>query len=92
MAIDEVQLEHRLSLLEQDIKSVHRRLDNVERLTESVHILATEMKATREDLNDTIDRVCEIEHRPQKRYDTLVTAIITGLVTGILGVVIGLIF
>ena len=90
--IDEVQIEHRLSSLEQDEKSVHRRLDNLEKLVESVHIIATETKAMREDLNDTIERVNEIERRPARRYDTIVTAILTGAITGIIGVLIGLIF
>ena len=87
--IDEVQVEHRLSLLEQDGKSVHRRLDNLEHLVESVHIIATETKAMREDLNNTVERVDEIERKPQKRYDTIVTAIITTIVGIVVGYFLG---
>ena len=90
--IDEVKLEHRLSTLEQDGKATHRRLDNLEKLVESVHIIASETKAMREDLNNTVERVDEIERRPQKRYDTLITAAITGAVTSIIGLLVGLLF
>lgn len=86
--IDEVEVEHRFSLLEQDQKSVHRRLDNLEKLVESVHTIATETKAMRRDMNDITDRVDEIERRPQKRYETLVTAIITALVGAIVGYIL----
>ena len=89
---DELDVEHRLSVLEQDEKSVHRRLDNLEKLVDSVHIIATETKAMREDLNETIERVNEIERKPQKRLDAIITAIITAISSGLVGLAIGLIF
>jgi DNA repair exonuclease SbcCD ATPase subunit len=82
---DTIEMHERVSSLEQAQKSTNRRLDNLEKLVESVHVIATEMKAMRQDVNDTIDRVDEIEHRPQKRYDTIITAVITSVI----GVIIG---
>ena len=89
----EAEVRERLAALEQDGKSVHRRLDNLEQLTESVHIIATETKAMRADVNDITERVDEIEKRPMKQYDkiktTVTTAIITAVVSGLVGVLIG---
>ena len=48
-------------------------------MTESVHIIATETKAMREDVNDITERVDEIEKKPNKRYETVVTAVINGI-------------
>ena len=67
----------RVAKLEQDSKSVHHRLDSLEGLVESVHVIATETKAMREDMNSLTGRIEEIEQRPGKRYDTAVTALIT---------------
>ena len=75
----------RLAKLEQDSKSVHHRLDNVEGLVESVHVIATETKAMREDMNSLTGRIEEIEQRPQRRYDTVITA----LITAVIGIIVG---
>ena len=82
---DTIKMHERLSALEQDQKSTHRRLDNLEKLVESVHILATEMKATREEVDNFGTRLDDIEKKPIKRYDTFVTACITTLAGGIMG-------
>ena len=39
----------------------------------------------REDVNDITERVDEIEKKPNKRYETVVTAVITALVGGLIG-------
>lgn len=82
---NEAEIRERLAAIEQDCKSTHRRLDNLEQLTESVHIIATETKAMREDVNDITSRVDEIEKRPVRRYDTIITAIITAVI----GIIVG---
>lgn len=84
-AENEKEVWERLTAVEQSTKSAHHRLDSLDRLTESVHILATETKAMREDVSDITSRVDEIEKRPTKRYETVVTAIITALVGGLIG-------
>ena len=75
---NEKELWERLTAVEQSTKSAHHRLD-------SVHIIATETKAMRGDVNDITERVDEIEKRPTKRYETVVTAIITAIVGGLIG-------
>ena len=75
----------RLTAVEQSTKSAHHRLDSLDKLTERVHILAVETKAMREDVSDITSRVDEIEKKPNKRYETVVTAIITALVGGLIG-------
>ena len=52
MEADDKELWERLTVVEQSTKSAHHRLDSLDRLTESVHILATETKAMREDVSD----------------------------------------
>ena len=85
MEVDDKELWERLTVVEQSTKSAHHSLD---RLTESVHILATETKAMREDVSDITSRVDEIEKRPTKRYETVVGAIITVLVGAVIGYVV----
>lgn len=84
-AENEKEVWERLTAVEQSTKSAHHRIDTLDKLTESVHIIATETKAMREDVNDITERVDEIEKKPNKRYETVVTAIITALVGGLIG-------
>ena len=83
--VDDKELWERLTVVEQSTKSAHHRIDTLDKLTESVHIIATETKAMREDVNDITERVDEIEKKPNKRYETVVTAVITALVGGLIG-------
>ena len=83
--MDEIKIYERIAALEQDEKSVHRRLDNLEKLVESVHVIATEVKAMRGDVNDITKRVDDIEKIPQKRWDTTVVGVITAVIGGIVG-------
>lgn len=89
---DTINMHERLSVLEQDNKSVHRRLDNLEKLVESVHTIAAETKAMRSDVNDITNRVDDIESRPKKRYDTIVTGLITAIIGTVVGYFMGAIF
>lgn len=86
---DTIEMHERVSVLEQSQKSTNRRLDNLEKLVESVHTIATETKAMRTDVNEITKRVEEIENRPRKRYDTIITALITATISGIVGYVLG---
>lgn len=88
----ESEVRERLARLEQDETSVHRRLDSLEQLTESIHIIAMETKAmradikvVRDDMGSITERVDEIEKRPVRWYDTAVTAVITAVI----GILIG---
>lgn len=81
----EIELRERLVAIEQSTKSAHHRLDSLENLTESVHTIAVEMKAMREDMAEMKARLSDIEQRPRKHYDTIITAIITAIVGGMIG-------
>lgn len=83
--MSEAEIRERLAYAEQDMKSVHRRLDTLEGLVESVHTIATETKAMREDMNGLNVRVAEIEKKPSKRLDGIVNIIMTAVVSGLAG-------
>ena len=89
----------RLTAGESSIKSAHHRIDNLEKLADSVNNLAlatsqiaTETKALREDSTRTIERIEDLEKKPIKRYDTVITAILTALCGGVVGYLLNLIF
>ena len=54
-----------LGELESSLKSAHKRIDNVERLTESVYKLATSIEAMQHDLTDMSKRIDRIEKKPE---------------------------
>lgn len=83
--MDETKVIERIAVMEQDLKSIHRRINNLEELTESVHVIATELKAMRKDVNEIIERLNEIERKPVKRYETAITAAITAVISFIVG-------
>ena len=85
MENEQKEMWERLTAVEQSTKSAHHRLDSLDKLTESVHIIATETKAMREDVNDITVRLEVIEKRRNKRYETVVGAILTALVGGLIG-------
>jgi archaellum component FlaC len=72
---------------EEQIRGLAQRMDNLEKLTESVNKLAisverlTQQQATTETQVETLsDEMNEIRDKPAKRWDTVVTAIISALV------------
>lgn len=83
--MSEAEIRERIAYAEQDMKSVHRRLDTLEGLVESVHIIATETKAMRKDINALNVRVAEIESKPAKRMDGIVNIILTAVISGFVG-------
>ena len=85
----------RISALEADNHNAHCRLtdlnkkvDNLSDITESVHTLANEVVHMREDINRVDSRLVEIETRPAKRWDLIITTIITALCSGVVGFVL----
>ena len=88
----------RLTRGESSIKSAHHRIDNLEKLANSVHDialstnqLATETKALREDYAKADERIENLESKPVKRYETVITALLTGLCSGVAGYLLALI-
>ena len=86
--MNEVEIAERLAALEQDKKAAHHRLENLEKLTESVYSLAQSVKSMQEDLKNIMARVAKIEERPVKRWETLIAAIITVLISGVGGFIL----
>ncbi len=82
----------RLTAGESSIKSAHHRIDNLERLADSVNQMAistnqiaTETKALREDYAKADERIENLESKPIKRYETIITAFITAICSGLAG-------
>lgn len=86
--MNEVEIAERLAALEQDKKAANHRLENLEKLTESVYSLAQSVKSMQEGLKNIMARVAEIEKRPAKRWETLIAAIITVLISGVGGFIL----
>ena len=63
--MDEIKIAERLTAVEQSVKSAHHRLDNIEKLTESVYALANETKTMREDMNKLQTDVDGIKAMPK---------------------------
>ena len=77
-----------LARQEEQIKGLARRMDNLEKLTESVNSLAlsverlTNQQATTETQITTLtDDVNELKEKPGKRWDLVVTALITAIIS-----------
>ena len=88
----------RLTKGEASIKSAHHRIDNLEKLADSVNNLAfstnqiaAETKALREDYAKADERIGELEDKPVKRYETVITAFLTALCGGLAGYLLSLI-
>ena len=76
-----------IARMEEQIKSLDRRMGNLEKLTESVQTLAlsvqelaTKQSSTEHDVEALTNEVAEIRDKPAKRWDAIVAALIAGLV------------
>lgn len=82
------ELAERVRGVEEQAKSAHKRIDDVEKLTESVYTLANETKRMREDLGDIKGRVDNIEQKPARRWELVVATVITAVVSYALGYIL----
>ena len=71
---------HSLGEMESSLKSAHKRIDAMEKLTNSVYELAISLKAMQRDLTDISNRVKTMEEAPKKRWDLVCTTFISALV------------
>ena len=78
-----------------DIESLKRRMDGAEAIVGVVHQLAEEMVGLTKEIkfmNATITtltaKVAEIENRPAKRWEMLVTALISAVVGAVIGYIL----
>ena len=79
---NDVMVRERLTAVESSCKSLHKRVDHIEELVESVQRIAIEVQHMREDLNSVSRTVDELEAKPAKRWDLLITALISAAVSG----------
>lgn len=79
------------SRIEEQIRSIFKRLDAQDKMLESIHKLATSVellasaqKATEKKVDGLTKEVEEIKYKPAKRWDLVVTALITGVMAFLL--------
>lgn len=88
----DINIEHRLTEVEQRAKSNTNRLNEHDEILKSngemigaIKELATEVKYMRENLNETIERLNKLESKNGNKWEKFKWLIVAGLVTIILG-------
>ena len=76
-----------IARMEEQIKGLARRMDNLEKLTESVNKLAisverltSQQAATESQVTTLTEDVNDLKDKPAKRWETVVAAIISALI------------
>ena len=82
MEENEIMMRERLTAVESSLKSLHKRVDHIEELVESVQKMTVELQHMREDINKVAEKVDEIEKKPAKNWQTIVTGLISAVVGG----------
>lgn len=92
----EINIEHRLTEVEDRSKSNTKRLDEVEKrqdnldsLVASVAVMAKEQEHIKSDVTEIKEDVKGIMEKPGKRWDNIVEKIIWAIVAAVLGVMLG---
>ena len=89
---NEKEIWERLSAAEASGKSAHRRIDAIEKLTQSVSDMVVEVKHMREDLNNVHNEIEEVKDRPLKFYDKLMWAVVGAAASGLVSLALSQIF
>ena len=86
-------IRERLTALESSCAALQKRLDHIEELVESVQKMTVEMQHMREDLNRMAAELTDIESKPAKRWETIISALLGavagGMGTMLLSVILG---
>lgn len=82
MEEEDIRQNHRISDLEEHFKIVTNLVVSTEKLALSMESMAKELARQGAKLND-------LEMKPAKRWDLLITTIITGIAGAMIGVVVG---
>ncbi len=86
-------IRERLAAVESACSSLQKRLDHIEELVESVQKMTVEMQHMREDLNRMAAELTDIESKPAKRWETIIStllgAVAGGMGTMLLSVILG---
>jgi SMC interacting uncharacterized protein involved in chromosome segregation len=80
---NDVKVRERLTAVESSVKSLHKRVDKQEDLIDNIRSMVIEMKNMREDINRIDGKVTEIENKPRKWWDAVISAIIGAVAGGI---------
>ena len=88
MAMDMQEIGQAMVRQEEQIKGLARRMDNLEKLTESVNKLAISVErltaqqaATDTQIKTLTGDVNDLKEKPAKRWDLVVTALITAIIS-----------
>ena len=91
----EIQIEHRLTAVEDRSRSNTKRLDDLEKrqdnlddLVSTVKVLAVREEAVENDVKEIKNDVKTLASKPAKRWDNLINQIITIVVAAIAGFVL----
>lgn len=82
---NDVRVRERLTEVEASCKSAHKRIDKQEAIIENIRNIVEEIKFMREDLNAVAAKVNDLESKPAKRWDILITALISSGASGVIG-------
>lgn len=99
----QLDIEHRMTEVEDRSKSNTKRLDKLEKVTDAIHEMSNTMvhlveqtKHTNENVEELKVKVETIEREPAEQYKqlkkTITTSVITAILGAIVGALIGLIF
>ena len=77
--------------LKNDVKDLKKVFDKINSITISIEKLAVEMKYMREEQTKQDKRIADIEEKPVKRFDSIVTYIITTIIGLVIGYLASLI-
>ena len=95
--MNEVEMEHRLTVVEKLAGSNKHRIDDLEADTKTLQELSTSCKLMAEQLNTMNERlnrvdnaVTAIQSVPAGRWDAIVKAVVTALVAGLVGYALAL--
>ena len=89
--MDDIDFAKELATVENSVKSAHKRLDDMNKLIESIRDVATEIKYLRDDVNKLSADIENVKNRPAKCWDKLVGAIVGAFATGLVGAGLALI-
>lgn len=89
--MDNIDFAKELAGVESSVKSAHKRLDDMNKLIESIRDVIAEVRYLREDVNKLSTDVENVKNRPTKFWDKLIGALIGAIGTGLVGAGLALI-
>lgn len=89
--MDDIDFAKELAAVESSVKSAHKRLDDMNKLIESIRDVIAEVRYLREDVNKLSSDVENVKNRPTKFWDKLIGALIGAIGTGLVGAGLALI-